>query len=197
MLITTLGDLLLDVIASLDEPLAHDDDRVGTTLVTAGGQAANVAAWAASLGASARLVTKRGDDSVGTALHDPSCRQFPERLALALDREDEVGRERRSPFAERVVDQRPRREVERDLRAGRPRQLARTQRRRRDRLPHQRVPRHVQSIAAEPVRLELLRPELRRRAAVGDHRSLAGRGDRDHDAGPSARRPDDVDAASA
>src|SRR5262245_30146253 len=65
MRITTLGDLLLDVIASLDEPLAPDDDRVATTLVTPGGQAANVAAWAASLGASARLVTKRGDDSAG------------------------------------------------------------------------------------------------------------------------------------
>jgi sugar/nucleoside kinase (ribokinase family) len=65
VLIATLGDLLLDVIASLDEPLAPDDDRVATTLVTAGGQAANVAAWAASLGASARLVTKRGDDSAG------------------------------------------------------------------------------------------------------------------------------------
>jgi sugar/nucleoside kinase (ribokinase family) len=61
--ITTLGDLLLDVIASLDEPLAPDDDRVATTRVTAGGQAANVAAWAASLGASARLVTKRGADT--------------------------------------------------------------------------------------------------------------------------------------
>jgi sugar/nucleoside kinase (ribokinase family) len=63
--ITTLGDLLLDVIASLDEPLVPDDDRVATTRVTAGGQAANVAAWVASLGASARLVTKRGDDAAG------------------------------------------------------------------------------------------------------------------------------------
>jgi len=63
--ITTIGDLVLDVIASLDEPLAPDDDRVATTRVTAGGQAANVAAWAVSLGASARLVTKRGNDSAG------------------------------------------------------------------------------------------------------------------------------------
>ena len=65
MRITTLGDLLLDVIASLDEPLAPDDDRAATTRVTAGGQAANVAAWAASLGAEARLVTKLGDDAAG------------------------------------------------------------------------------------------------------------------------------------
>ena len=65
MRLTTLGDLLLDVVAHLDEPLAPDDDRMATTRVGAGGQAANVAAWAASLGASARLVTKLGDDSAG------------------------------------------------------------------------------------------------------------------------------------
>ena len=65
MRLTTLGDLLLDVIASLDSPLAPDDDRVASTRVTAGGQAANVAAWAASLGAEARLVTKRGGDAAG------------------------------------------------------------------------------------------------------------------------------------
>ncbi len=65
MRITTLGDLLLDVIARLDEPLVPGDDRMATTRVGAGGQAANVAAWAASLGAEARLVTKRGADAAG------------------------------------------------------------------------------------------------------------------------------------
>ncbi len=65
MHLTTFGDLLLDVIASLDEPLARDDDRAGTTRVAAGGQAANVAAWAVSLGATARVVTKRGADAAG------------------------------------------------------------------------------------------------------------------------------------
>ena len=56
MRLTTLGDVLLDVVAHLDEPLAPDDDRMATTRVGAGGQAANVAAWAASLGAAALLV---------------------------------------------------------------------------------------------------------------------------------------------
>jgi ribokinase len=63
--ITTLGDLLLDVIARLDEALERGDDRMATTRVGAGGQAANVAAWAASLGAEARLVARRGGDDAG------------------------------------------------------------------------------------------------------------------------------------
>ncbi len=41
------------------------DDRMATTRVGAGGQAANVAAWAAALGADACLVTKRGADAAG------------------------------------------------------------------------------------------------------------------------------------
>jgi sugar/nucleoside kinase (ribokinase family) len=63
--ITTLGDLLLDVIVRLDEPLAPGDDRMAATRTGAGGQAANVAAWAASLGADARFVGRRGDDAAG------------------------------------------------------------------------------------------------------------------------------------
>ncbi len=65
MLICALGDLLLDVIARLDAPLAPGDDTPAATRAGAGGQAANVAAWAAELGAGARLVCKRGDDAPG------------------------------------------------------------------------------------------------------------------------------------
>jgi sugar/nucleoside kinase (ribokinase family) len=65
MRLVTLGDLLLDVVAHLDEPLAPDDDRMATTRVGAGGQAANVAAWAASLGAETLVVTRRGADAAG------------------------------------------------------------------------------------------------------------------------------------
>jgi ribokinase len=63
--VTTLGDLLLDVIVRTGEPLVTGDDRPATTLVGAGGQAANVAAWVAVLGGSARFVGKRGDDAAG------------------------------------------------------------------------------------------------------------------------------------
>lgn len=62
MRLTTLGDLLLDVIVRLDVPLVPGDDRPAVTYTGAGGQAANVAAWAAELGAEARVVTKRGAD---------------------------------------------------------------------------------------------------------------------------------------
>ncbi len=63
--IATLGDVMLDVIVRLEEPLARGDDVRAHTRTGAGGQAANVAAWAASLGATARCIAKRGDDAAG------------------------------------------------------------------------------------------------------------------------------------
>lgn len=65
MRLTTLGDLLLDVIVRLDDPLVPGDDRLAETRAVAGGQAANVAAWASALGADARFVGRRGDDAAG------------------------------------------------------------------------------------------------------------------------------------
>ncbi|HET7046428.1 MAG TPA: carbohydrate kinase family protein [Gaiellaceae bacterium] len=63
--ICTIGDAVLDVVVRLDEALAPGDDVTATTRTGAGGQAANVAAWAASLGAEARCISKRGDDPAG------------------------------------------------------------------------------------------------------------------------------------
>jgi len=65
MRIATIGDVMLDVIVRLEQPLAPGDDVRARTRTGAGGQAANVAAWAASLGASARCIAKRGDDAAG------------------------------------------------------------------------------------------------------------------------------------
>ena len=65
MRIATFGDVLLDVIARLEEPLAPGGDVRAATRAGAGGQAANVAAWAAELGADAACIAKRGDDSAG------------------------------------------------------------------------------------------------------------------------------------
>jgi ribokinase len=65
VLIVTLGDLLLDVIVRLDEPLAAGADANAETRTSAGGQAANVAAWVAGLGGEARCVARRGDDPPG------------------------------------------------------------------------------------------------------------------------------------
>jgi len=60
--IATFGDVLLDVIVRLEEPLAPGGDVRAATRAGAGGQAANVAAWATELGAEARCIAKRGDD---------------------------------------------------------------------------------------------------------------------------------------
>ncbi|HET7856911.1 MAG TPA: PfkB family carbohydrate kinase [Gaiellaceae bacterium] len=63
--VCALGDLLLDVVVKLSRPLADGDDTHGETRAGAGGQAANVAAWAAALGARARFIGKRGADGAG------------------------------------------------------------------------------------------------------------------------------------
>ena len=65
MVVVCLGDLLLDVIVRLEEPLAAGADAVAVTHAGPGGQAANVAAWAAELGAEARFIGKRADDAAG------------------------------------------------------------------------------------------------------------------------------------
>jgi sugar/nucleoside kinase (ribokinase family) len=64
-LVCTLGDLLLDVVVRPRTALAPGDDTPAETRVDAGGQAANVAAWAAWLGAEARFVGRRADDAAG------------------------------------------------------------------------------------------------------------------------------------
>ncbi len=63
--ICTIGDLILDVVVVPTEPLVPDADTPATISFTAGGQAANVAAWAASLGARARLICARGSGDFG------------------------------------------------------------------------------------------------------------------------------------
>jgi sugar/nucleoside kinase (ribokinase family) len=63
--IATIGDVLLDVVVLLAEPLAPGGDVRASNRAGAGGQAANVAAWAAELGAEARCLAKRGDDPAG------------------------------------------------------------------------------------------------------------------------------------
>ena len=62
----TLGDLLLDVIVRLEQPLAEGADADAVTRLGPGGQAANVAAWISALGGRARFVGKRATDEAGT-----------------------------------------------------------------------------------------------------------------------------------
>src|SRR5512133_789904 len=65
MRLCCLGDLLLDVVARTRGSSGPDAEGSAKTRVGAGGQAANVAAWAAELGAEARFVGKRGSDAAG------------------------------------------------------------------------------------------------------------------------------------
>ena len=66
MLVCSLGDLTLDVVVRLAGPIAVGGDTDAVIRLGPGGQAANVAAWAATLGASARFVGKTGEDDAGT-----------------------------------------------------------------------------------------------------------------------------------
>lgn len=65
MRLCTLGDLLLDVTVRLAGELNPGADARAETRLGAGGQAANVAAWAGSLGADVRFVGKRAADEAG------------------------------------------------------------------------------------------------------------------------------------
>jgi sugar/nucleoside kinase (ribokinase family) len=64
-MIVTLGDLLLDVVVRLSQPLAEGADADAVTRLGPGGQAANVAAWIAELGGRTRFVGVRADDDAG------------------------------------------------------------------------------------------------------------------------------------
>jgi sugar/nucleoside kinase (ribokinase family) len=63
LLICTIGHLILDVVVLPKAPLAPDGDTPATIRLCAGGQAANVAAWASALGARSRLICARGTDA--------------------------------------------------------------------------------------------------------------------------------------
>jgi sugar/nucleoside kinase (ribokinase family) len=65
VIVCAIGDLTLDVIVRLGGQLAAGGDTTSEIRLAAGGQAANVSAWAAVLGANARFVGKRGEDEAG------------------------------------------------------------------------------------------------------------------------------------
>jgi len=65
MRVVSLGDLVLDVVVRTSSGLARGADTPARISLSAGGQGANVAAWVAALGASARWVGKRGADAAG------------------------------------------------------------------------------------------------------------------------------------
>jgi sugar/nucleoside kinase (ribokinase family) len=65
MQVVSMGDLVLDVVVRTRSDVARGADTPAQVSLSAGGQGANVAAWLAALGASARWVGKRADDAQG------------------------------------------------------------------------------------------------------------------------------------
>ncbi len=62
MTIVVVGDLMADIVAAHDTPLAIGSDTAARTRLVGGGAGANVAAWLAHAGASVALVGRVGDD---------------------------------------------------------------------------------------------------------------------------------------
>lgn len=85
MLIACLGDLVLDVVVDSPAGLVHDDDTTARIRLSPGGQAANVATWAAAYGARTRLFGPRADDEAGriaeAALRDAGVEPVGPRVA--------------------------------------------------------------------------------------------------------------------
>ena len=65
MLVSCLGDIMLDVIVDVPGGLVPDDDTPAHITFSAGGQAANVAAWVQALGGRARLFGPRAETGPG------------------------------------------------------------------------------------------------------------------------------------
>lgn len=63
--IVVLGDLMVDVVATVDTPIAVGSDTPAVVERHGGGSAANTAAWLGVLGAPVRLVAGIGDDTAG------------------------------------------------------------------------------------------------------------------------------------
>jgi sugar/nucleoside kinase (ribokinase family) len=85
LLICAIGDLILDVIVLPAAPLRADADTPSSIRFCAGGQAANVAAWAAALGARSRLICARGSDLSSQLASDELAGHGVEILGPVLD----------------------------------------------------------------------------------------------------------------
>jgi sugar/nucleoside kinase (ribokinase family) len=66
--ILCIGDLALDVISQLKEPINYGNDTASRISSHPGGQAANVATWITRTNSKAHLVARTGNDPVGFAL---------------------------------------------------------------------------------------------------------------------------------
>lgn len=80
----TFGDLVLDVVASVESALDRDTDTPGEVRSAPGGSAANFAVWSRRLGDPVRFAGRVGDDLLGLALVEDMRREGIE-THVALD----------------------------------------------------------------------------------------------------------------
>ncbi len=64
--ICIIGDINVDVVSLLSEPLQKNTDTIATNGITLGGSTCNVAVWLTHLGVPVDLVSAIGDDVLGT-----------------------------------------------------------------------------------------------------------------------------------
>lgn len=74
-MICVLGDAHLDVIVRIEGPIAPDTDTAARTLVSVGGQGANVAAWVTALGGQSRLIAAWAADTASALVTDELARR--------------------------------------------------------------------------------------------------------------------------
>ena len=67
-MIVALGDLMLDIVMRLSEPLSQGGHALAQAHLSPGGSAANFAVWACRLGAEVGLIARVGNDLLGHAL---------------------------------------------------------------------------------------------------------------------------------
>lgn len=70
MLVACLGDVMLDVVVQTQSGLVPDDDVPAELTFTAGGQAANVAAWVSALGEKAHVFGPRSTTGQGMLVEE-------------------------------------------------------------------------------------------------------------------------------
>jgi sugar/nucleoside kinase (ribokinase family) len=68
--VVVLGDLMCDIVAVHDGPLAHGSDTTADISLRPGGAGANVAAWLARAGAGVALCGRTGDDGAAEVALD-------------------------------------------------------------------------------------------------------------------------------
>ena len=68
--VVVLGDLVYDLLARIEGPVAFGTDTFAPIHAVGGGSGANAAAWLASLGIETHLVARIGDDVLGEVLVD-------------------------------------------------------------------------------------------------------------------------------